>query len=81
MTEEAKIKEQLKSWILSKNSLLKDEDIDDQTPLMEQKVLNSLQIVELVLYLGKLKGSPVDMSKLQVGSFSSIDKIYDTFLK
>lgn len=81
MSQESEIKEQIKNWIVHKNSHVKPEEINEQTPLMEQKILNSLQIVELILYLGKLKGSPVDMSKSQAGSFSSIDKIYETFLK
>lgn len=77
---EFQIKELIREWVLS-HQRKKVTQIDDDTPLLGQRILDSLQIMELILYLEELKGSFIDLGSLKPGSFSTINQIYDAFFR
>ncbi|HEY8024226.1 MAG TPA: hypothetical protein VIF60_06655 [Burkholderiaceae bacterium] len=51
----------------------------DDTPILEQRIISSLQVMELILFIEKTAGRPVNVTQLKAGSFRSIDTIHDTF--
>lgn len=79
MKSEAEFRHSLREWIINKNGKLKPEDLNDDTPIIEMRIISSLQLMDLILYLEKITGNPVDLEQLKPGVFRSIDTIYNTF--
>jgi hypothetical protein len=86
MTEE-EIRRTLREWVLGAASKKFKKDpaqaaaFNDQSPLIEGKIISSLRVMALVALVGKLRDRPVDMEELQVGAFESIDLIYRNFFQ
>jgi len=80
MSEQDK-KKQLKEWIIKKNGKISSQDLNEETGILEKKIISSLQVMDLILYLEKINGSPVDLENIKPGAFSTINSIYNTFLK
>lgn len=76
---ETEVKKELQSWILKKNPKVSAEALQHDTALMEQKVLSSLHIMDLILFIEKFTGKRTDLTKLKPGAFKSIDAIYQNF--
>jgi acyl carrier protein len=76
---EQEIKESLKAWILKKNPKLQSEDLNDETRLMESRIISSLHIMELILEIEKLKGSKFNIKSMKPGVFQSVNSIYQAF--
>ncbi len=68
--------EQLKNWVHERNP---DAEVEPNTPLLEQKLLSSLQVTELLLFIEELRRSPIDIEALQPGTFHDLNAICDTF--
>ena len=79
MVTESQLKEALRSWLSQKNPTVPVETIGDDTPLIEQRLLTSIQVMDLALFLEDLRGEPLDMTRLRKGGFSSINAIWSTF--
>ena len=47
------------------------EDVDDETPIIERRILCSAQVMDLILYLEELRGSAIDVEQLAAGAFRS----------
>jgi hypothetical protein len=81
---EADVRKALRDW-LTKTAAKKKRAgqplpaIADDTLLIEQGVISSLKLMELVLYIGELKGTPVDTSMISAPMLGSIDAIYKSF--
>jgi acyl carrier protein len=73
------IKNEIKNWILTKNQSVKSEELLEDTKILENKLISSLQVMELIVFLGKLNGAPVSVEKIGPGTFSSISSIYEHF--
>ena len=72
---------ELKSWILRNGHTAGLDEIEDATPLIEQGILSSLQIMDLILYLEELRGAPIRVEQLAPGSFCDVDTIVDCFFE
>ena len=70
----------LREWILASGRVVRSE-LRDDTPLLETRLVTSLQLVELILYLEDLRGRPLDAERLAPGSFRDIDTICRNFLE
>ena len=78
MTEE-KIRQQLRDWIVVR-ARDKPDDLSDNTPLLEKGILTSLDIVELILFIEKLRGGvEVASEDLEPVAFRDVDSIYRSF--
>jgi acyl carrier protein len=75
------IRNELKSWILKKNPKIQATDLLDSTPILEKRILKSLDVMDLILKIEKLGGGPVDVETIKPGSFKSIDVIMEVFFK
>lgn len=75
---EAEIRKQIRDWIHGR-AKDKPAHLDDATPVLEDGILSSLDVVELVLFLENLRGAEVDTDALQPESFRDVDSIWKTF--
>lgn len=72
-------KHQIRDWILAKNPAVDAVALADDTPLLEKKILTSIQIMDLILFLEHLQGHPVDIDQVQPENFHSLNTIHAAF--
>ena len=73
-------REALRAWVREHSQSAVGADFDDRTPLIASRLLTSLQITDLLLFLEDLRGVPLDPASLRPGVFRDIDTIHATFL-
>ena len=81
MSDEADFKQALRDWVARTSGKVRPEDLDDETPIIERRIITSLQTMDLILFLEQLTGNAIDVEKLKVGVFRNIATIYDNFGK
>jgi acyl carrier protein len=54
--------------------------VDDDTPLLEDRVITSFDVLDLMLHLERVSGQKIGRSQLVPGSFRDIDTIARVFL-
>ena len=81
MKSEKKFREAVRQWIVSKSGKIHLEELKDDTPIIEQRIISSLQIMDLILLIEKLSGKPIDVDTLKPGVFKNVDVIVANFLK
>ncbi|MGE3636731.1 MAG: hypothetical protein AB7P00_42910 [Sandaracinaceae bacterium] len=77
--DEAKIRAELKTWILEHAKSRPEGAVTDQTPILETGLLSSLDVVEFVLFIEELRGEEVDTDELEPEVFTSIDTLWEGF--
>lgn len=80
MTGEAAIKDAIRKWVAT-HAKAPCPEILDSTRLIEERLITSLQILDLVLFLEELRCAPLDASRLKPGAFADISEIYKTFFE
>lgn len=76
---EANIRQQLRSWIINR-AKDKPNDLQDDTPILENGILTSLDVVELILFVEKLRGGvEVAVDELEAESIRDVNALYQTF--
>jgi acyl carrier protein len=78
MKTETEVKLALRDWI-SRKGKTKPEDLSDQTPIVEQRIISSVQLMELILFIEDLSGKSIDVQSLKKGMLRDIDTIYENF--
>ncbi|MBX9686265.1 MAG: hypothetical protein K2X27_06155 [Candidatus Obscuribacterales bacterium] len=81
MKSEAEFRSELRKWIVNKNGKIKAEDLKDDTAIIEQRIISSLQLMDLILELEKLSEEALDVEQLKPGVFKNIDSICHNFYK
>ncbi len=76
---EGRIKQSLRDWVAARASHLPDGGIQDDTPLLAQRVVSSLHVMDMVLLIEELTGRPVNVDQLSPGVFRDIDSIFRSF--
>jgi hypothetical protein len=66
-------------WIVEKAAGICAADITEDTPIVEQRILSSLQVANLLLYIEQMSGAPIEISSLRPGVFHSLAAIYRHF--
>ena len=64
-------------------AIKQDTDLDavgDNTPLLEDRVITSFDILELILHLEQVSGQSINRTQLVPGSFRDIETIARVFL-
>ena len=79
MKSESQIRCALREWVVLASGQVEAADLDDETPIIERRILRSAQVMDLILYLESLRGSAIDVEQLAAGAFRSIDAIYERF--
>lgn len=77
--DEATIRKNLRRWILDHSKAQVRGDLTDTTPILEQGILSSLDIVEFVLYIESLRGEEVDTDAIEPEVFTSVDTLWAGF--
>lgn len=73
------VKTRIRDWILAKNPQVNAAALQDDTPLLEQKILTSIQIMDLILFLEHLQERPLDIDQVQPENFYSVNTICAAF--
>ncbi len=74
------IREALRGWMVEHSRhAIEDGPLTDSTPLIEEGILSSIQVPDLLLFIEDLRGRAVDVAELKPGSFRSVDAIVATF--
>jgi acyl carrier protein len=79
MKTETEVRQSLREWIVKTNGKIQSEDLVDDTPIIERRIISSLQLTDFILMLEKLSGKPIDAEMLKPGAFRDINAIYRTF--
>jgi acyl carrier protein len=79
MTRETEIRDALRAWIVKTNGKIRPDQLDDETPIIEQRIITSLQVMDLILFLEKLSDRSIEVDTLKVGVFKNINAIYNAF--
>lgn len=77
--EEAEARRQLKSWIVGHAKNPPGPGFNDQSKILEEGILSSLDIVEFVLYIESLRGEEIDTDDIDPEVFTNIDALYQAF--
>jgi hypothetical protein len=73
------VKTRIRDWILAKNPQVNAAALQDDTALLEQKILTSIQIMDLILFLEHLQERPLDIDQVQPENFYSVNTICAAF--
>ena len=74
-------KQALRDWVVKKSGKVRPDQLRDDTPIIEQRIITSLQVMDLLLFIESLTGRPVDVDQLPPGAFRDIDTIHKHFCK
>ncbi len=78
--EESEVKLKLKDWIIDRSKIpVVDGQLKDDTPIIEDGYLSSLDIVEFILYIESLIGEELELEELEPEMFTSTNTMYETF--
>lgn len=72
-------KSALREWILARNRRVRPEELKDDTPILRQRVITSLQLMDLILFLEELGAKSITIDRMRPGAFDSIDTICRAF--
>ena len=81
MTTQVEIRAKLRDWVVRTNGKVSPADIRDDTPILERRIVKSLDIMDLILFLEELRGRPIEVEKLKPGVFRDIDAIWTNFFE
>jgi hypothetical protein len=76
---EPEVRQALREWVIKTSGKIKPEELDDATPIIERRIISSVHVLDLILFLEELGGKAIDVGKLKVGVFRNIDTIYRNF--
>lgn len=78
---EAEVRQALRDWVIKTSKKIALDELDDNTPIVEQRIISSLQIMDLILFIEKLSKKSIDVESLKPGVFKNIDSIYHNFFE
>jgi hypothetical protein len=81
VSEEGRVREAIRSWVLSTSSRVEPAALADDTPIFSKAVLESVHVMDLILLIEELSGRPIDVEKLRVGVFRTVDAIVANFFR
>ena len=70
--------EDLRTWVLARNPEVHELDAD--TDIIETRIVNSLQFVELMLYVEELCGRELSADEVSLDAFRTLRNIEKSFL-
>ena len=79
MKTEAEIRQALREWVTKAGGQTRPDELLDDTPLIESRIISSLQVMDLLLFIERLSGLSIDTGELDVSVLRSIDTIYHHF--
>lgn len=71
----------LRKWIRGKARNIDDSTFTDQTKIIEEGLITSVDVLELFLLIEELGDVEIDATELEPGMLESVDRICETFLR
>ena len=75
------ILQSLRDWLRSANPKCAAIEIGPDTDIVESRILESLQVVELILFLEKKTGRAILAEDLNPAALRTMNSIYDNFFR
>lgn len=75
------LRAQLRDWVVWTSVRITRDELTDDTPLLERRIITSLQLMDLILFIESLSGRPIDVEQLKPGLFRDVDTICRHFLE
>ncbi len=76
---ELEVRSQIRDWIRNQAKLAPAKELRDDTPILDQGLLSSLDVTELILYIESLRGEEVDIAAIEPKVLKNIDTLYVAF--
>ncbi|GGX90991.1 acyl carrier protein [Streptomyces anandii] len=70
---------EVRDWILERNPDLTD--LQPETDIIDSRIVDSLQFVELVLFIEDLRGTALESDDVSLDSFRTLKSIEQTFFQ
>jgi acyl carrier protein len=77
--QEQEIRAKLRDWIVKHSKATGKASFSDETKILEEGILSSLDIVEFVLFIESLRGEDIDTDDIEPQVFTSINTLYTAF--
>ena len=77
MISKCQAKTSLKQWL--EQNCSSDTAIDDNTKLVEERVITSLKVMDLILFIEQLTDRRIEIEQVRPDSFASINSICARF--
>jgi acyl carrier protein len=71
----------LRDWLTRANPKCAGIDIDPDADIIESRVLESLQMVELILFLEQTTGRTILVEELDLRMLRTLNRIYENFFE
>jgi acyl carrier protein len=77
---ETEVRSSLRKWIVE-HAKKPANDLSDETKILEEGIVSSLDIVELVLFIESQRGEEVDTEDIDPEVFTSVNTLYAAFFR
>lgn len=77
--DESTFKEAVRHWIVERAGLASAETLGNETEIISDGILTSLDVVELILLIEELRGEEVEVESLEPESFRDLNTVVATF--
>ena len=71
---------QFRTWLAEFNPDADPAGLSPEENLFDAGVLDSFSVVSVVMFVEKFRGSELNLEEASIESFSSLDRIYETFI-
>ncbi len=78
MTEQ-EVKAKLRDWIGKRARKSLSQPLADDTRVLDEGILSSLDIVEFVLFIESLRGDDIDIESIEPAVFNSVNSLHAAF--
>jgi hypothetical protein len=79
MMTSSQAKEAIRDWVLTKTTKITRDELTSGTPLIETRLVTSLQLMELLVKIEAMREAPLDIENLKPGTFNTIDTMVKAF--
>lgn len=68
------------AWVKELNPDIDPSELRADENLFDAGVLDSFSVLRVIMFVEQLRGAEVDLEEANIESFSSLDRIYETFI-
>jgi len=81
MKTDSGVRAALRRWVAEVSGKVGPHELDDATPIIERRIITSVQVMDLILFLEHLRGKAIEVDQLEPGAFRSIDALHRVFFE
>lgn len=81
MIAQSEARELLRQWLLKNSKIQPLHSIADDTNIIEERIITSVQTFDLINFIERISGESIDLSLAKPGTFHSINAICATYFK